>query len=123
MTEYELTDIIMSRFATMTDQAALYFALISGYLVVAYLVGKRLTLLQVMVVNSLFVVWTLGLLAGWHTTLEAIVELEAAIHELGSFSAVNELSFASAYSFSLVQLLGIIASLIFMWSVRHPKTE
>jgi len=36
MTEYEMTDIIVSRFAHITEQASLYFALVSGYLVADY---------------------------------------------------------------------------------------
>lgn len=123
MTEYEMADILMSRFATMTDQAALYFALISGYLVVAYLAGTRLTRLQVVVVNSLFVIWTLGLLVGWSTSVEAALELETALFQSGSKAVTSNANFTSAYSFSLVQLIGIIASLIFMWSVRHPKAK
>jgi hypothetical protein len=125
MTEYEMTDIMMSRFATMTDQAALYFALVSGYLLAAFVVGARLTRLQVIVVNSLFVIWTLGLLVGWNSALDAVRELELAIHQLNQPSVGGDLSAsaASAYSFSLVQIIGIIASLIFMWSVRRAKTE
>ena len=56
MTEYEMTDIMMSRFATMTDQAALYFALVSGYLIAAFVVGARLTRLQVIMVKGLFLI-------------------------------------------------------------------
>ena len=124
MTEYEMMDVIVNRFSTMTDQAALYFALVSGYLIAAFFVGARLTLLQVFVVNSLFIMWTVGLLIGWSTALEATLDLDAAMRQLESptvGSTMNSAA-ASAYLFSIVQTIGIIASLIFMWSVRHPKT-
>ena len=124
MTEYEMMDVIASRFATMTDQAALYFALVSGYLIAAFFVGARLTRLQVFVVNSLFIMWTVGLLIGWSTALEATLDLDAAIRQLESPTVDSTMdgAAASAYLFSIVQTIGIIASLIFMWSVRHPKT-
>jgi len=64
MTEYEMTDIIMSRYAQMTEQASLYFALVSGYLITAYVVGSRLTRLQVTVINTLYCLWTVGILGG-----------------------------------------------------------
>jgi hypothetical protein len=125
MTEYEMMDIIVNRFATMTDQAALYFALVSGYLLAAFIVGARLTRLQVFVVNSLFIMWTSGLLMGWSSALGAILDLDAAIRqlELQTVGSNIDQSAASAYLFSIVQIVGILASLIFMWSVRHPKTE
>ena len=124
MTEYEMMDVIVNRFATMTDQAALYFALVSGYLIAAFFVGARLTRLQVFVVNSLFIMWTVGLLIGWSTSLEATLDLDAAIRQLESPTVGSTMNgaAASAYLFSIVQTIGIIASLIFMWSVRHPKT-
>ena len=123
MTEYEMMDVIVNRFATMTDQAALYFALVSGYLIAAFFVGARLTRLQVFVVNSLFIMWTVGLLIGWSTALEATLDLDAAIRHLESPTVGSTMgsAAASAYLFSIVQTIGIIASLIFMWSVRHPK--
>ena len=46
MTGYEMIDIIMSRFEQMTEQASLYVALVSGYLITAYVVGARLSLLH-----------------------------------------------------------------------------
>jgi hypothetical protein len=125
MTEYELMDVIVSRFSNMTDQSALYFALVSGYLIAAFFVGARLTRLQVIVVNSLFIMWTVGLLIGWSTALEATLDLDAAIRQLESPTIIDSTmdgAAASAYLFSIVQTIGIIASLIFMWSVRHPKT-
>lgn len=122
MNEYEMTDIIMSRYANMSEQASLYFALVSGYLIMAYLIGRRLTLLQVSVVNVLFVLWTSGILMGYLTSVAAVFELAEAIGALKNPTiGDNTGSLASFHSFSAIQLLGIFASLVFMWSVRHPK--
>ena len=131
MTEYEMTDIIMSRFSNMTEQASLYFALVSGYLITAYLIGGRLTRLQVSVVNGLFILWTVGIASGYNTSVAAVVELETAIGHLNSRTISDNLGAGalgsgnalSAHLFTIVQLIGIIASLVFMWSVRHPKTK
>ena len=124
MTEYEMTDIIMSRFSNMTEQASLYFALVSGYLITAFLIGERLTRLQVTLINSLFILWTLGILMGYNTSVAAVVDLDTAIRQLQSPSVGSNLgNSASAHIFSVVQAMGIIASLIFMWSIRHPKKK
>ena len=123
MTEYDMTDVIMSRFGHMTDQASLYFALVSGYLVTAYFLGSRLTRLQVSVVNVLFCLWTAGILGGYINTVSDTIQLETAIREIGVSPVAGKVSdstFAS-YSFAIVQLFGVFASLVFMWSVRHPR--
>ena len=124
MTEYEMTDIIMSRYANMSEHASLYFALVSGYLITAYIIGKRLTGLQVSVINGLFIMWTFGILMGYNTSVSAVFELNTAIGLLKSHTLADNVgNWTTFYAFSIVQLIGIIASLIFMWSVRHPRTE
>jgi hypothetical protein len=125
MTEYEMTDIIMSRFGHMTDQASLYFALVSGYLITAYVVGARLTRLQVSVINTLFCLWTVGILGGYINTVSDTMDLEQAIRGVGATPQAGRISDSTfaAYSFAIVQAVGIIVSLIFMWSVRHPRAD
>jgi hypothetical protein len=122
MTEYEILDVLVSRFSSMTEQASLYFALVSGYLITAYLVGAKLTRLQVSVVNGLYVVWVLGIIGGYTTTVEAVVDLETALLALDRTSSEVSNTLYS-YSFTIVQIVGLLASILFMWSVRHPKSE
>ncbi|MEP1471761.1 MAG: hypothetical protein ABJK25_12370 [Halieaceae bacterium] len=124
MTEYEMTDVIMSRFGHMTDQASLYFALVSGYLVTAYFVGSRLTTLQVTVINSLYCLWVGGILGGYISTVGDTVKLESAIRGVYSTQSAVVLGDSTyAYTFAVVQAFGLVASLVFMWSVRHPRTK
>ena len=124
MTEYEMSDLILSRYANIAEQASLYFALVSGYLVMAFFIGKRLTRLQVCVVNSLFIMWTIGILMGYNTSVEVVFQLSSAIAELENPTVKdNTGSIASFHSFSAIQIIGIVAALVFMWSVRHPRKE
>ena len=120
MTEYEITDVIMSRFSSMTEQATLYFALVSGYLITAYVAGANLSRLQVWVINGLYIVWVIGIIGGYNTTVDGVVELERTLQNLEGNSAKVSNSIY-AYSFTVVQLVGLIASLVFMWSVRRSK--
>jgi hypothetical protein len=122
MTEYEILDVIVSRFSSMTEQASLYFALVSGYLIMAYLVGSRLSRLQVSVINGLYFVWIFGIIGGYTTTVGAVVDLESALLDLERTST-RVSNTVYAYSFAVVQVAGLLASLVFMWSVRHPRTE
>ena len=124
MTEYEMTDVIMSRFGHMTDQASLYFALVSGYLVTAFLVGSQLSRLQVTVINVLYCLWVAGILGGYITTVGDTLALESAIRNTYSTeSSIGVGDSTYAYSFAVVQAIGLAASLVFMWSVRRAKAE
>jgi hypothetical protein len=71
MTEYEMRDIIMSRFGHITEQPSLYFAWVSGHLITGYIVGARLTRLQVTVIKTLYCLWTVGILGGYINTVRA----------------------------------------------------
>ena len=124
MNEYEMTDLILSRYANIAEQASLYFALVSGYLIMVYLIGEKLTRLQVSVVNGLFIMWTVGILMGYFTSVEAVFDLAQAIQSLENPTVDdNTGSPASFHMFAAIQMIGIIASLVFMWSVRHPQTK
>jgi hypothetical protein len=123
MTEYELTDVVMSRFGLMTEQASLYFALVSGYLFVAWMVGARLSRFQVSVINGLYVIWIASITQGYISAASAVVDLESAINRIGSVSSDPIDTYYGTYAFAVVQIVGLIASLFFMWSVRHPRDE
>ena len=124
MNEYEMSDLILSRYANIAEQASLYFALVSGYVIMAFIIGKRLSRLQIFVINSLFIMWTAGILMGYNTSVEAVFELSAAIGELESPTVEDHTgSIANFHMFSAIQLIGIVASLIFMWSVRRSEDE
>ena len=55
MTEYELLDLIAGSINSMYDSVVLYLSIISGYLLVAYLVGAKLTQQQTLIISVLFV--------------------------------------------------------------------
>jgi hypothetical protein len=58
MTAYELNDLMMSWYAMMGQDANMYLALVSGYLIVAYSIGAKLSSVQAMIINVFFAVWT-----------------------------------------------------------------
>ena len=95
---------------------SLYVTAVSGYLLVAYFVGERLTALQTAIFTCLFVFFSSFMTFGAY----------------GFFANANY--FGLTYGRGLapqwtdevcltLQGLGIIASLKFMWDVRYPKKE
>ena len=122
MSEYELADLAASVSADSLVFLPLMLSIISGYLVVAWLVGVRLLRSQVILINSLFV---------------------GAIFLFG-FAWANRVRVAMAYQDELIAMnparLEIVESWLipaavvaitvvtlacfkFMWDVRHPKAE
>jgi uncharacterized membrane protein len=117
MTEYELSDAIGTTIGNMLSLAQFSFTLVTGYLVLAYFIGKNLTLFQVSFINLLF-----GLM---YTALCML-----------SFGGVNHLASlveqtnrgpstlgAGAFLAVAISILAILGCYFFMWQVRHPKEE
>ncbi|TDG14188.1 hypothetical protein E2F43_11995 [Seongchinamella unica] len=124
MTEYEIVDVINNATSNMIAAQALFITVVSAYVVVAYTVGKDLTLYQVSFVNFgllLFVFISVQSALG----LTGIISLH--IDKLIEYRGIGE-SEAASMAVMKVFLVGvrailIIGAFIFMWQVRHPKTE
>ena len=102
----------------------LLISLISGYLVVAFVAGDRMTSSQVFIVNSVYLLMILLVLYG----TAAFVGKAHGFEEIAYSMAGKEFdSFVPrgdiALSIVVIFGLAILASLKFMWDVRHPKTE
>ena len=122
MTEAELVEHLMAWFAQISGDADRYFTLVSAYLIVAYLVGNKLSLLQLSIINTLYVLWTGGIIVGSFSAVESLGIIEDRLALLNSdFDGSRGVT--GVYNVIAVYLGGVLASLIFMWSVRHPKTE
>ena len=122
MTEFELGEMIYNSTGSMASLAQVYFGLVSAYLVVSYMVGDKLTRVQSVIITTLYVAWVTtviqGVLSESQTTLHLVQELETHGSTIGIYVHPSGI-----IGFLSVQVLGLIASLYFMWSIRHPRTE
>jgi hypothetical protein len=94
----------------------LYLTVTSGYLLVAYLVGKDLTRVQVSIITTLFVVFQ-----GIATI--AVMSYFASAEYIGHTYGAARAPTWGEEAMGLVFSAGILACLKFMWDVRHPKSE
>ena len=124
MTAYELNDLMMSWYAMMGQDANMYLALVSGYLIVAYSIGARLSSVQAMIIDVFFAVWTASHVMAIFSEMGAVLDIQQMLIDMEaySFQSPNQ-SLAIASVFAAIQIGGIIAALYFMWTVRHPRTE
>ncbi len=126
MTEYELVEILHNNYEALWQAAQMYFTLVSAYLVVAYLVGAKLTKGQNLVITGLYLVWIAGVIQAQYTTSNQTMRISDELISISSTIlplAAKTQTQAGIFSFIFVQVLGVIASLWFMWSVRRSREE
>jgi len=121
MTAYEYTDLAYTGFGLAGEAVSLSIAILSGYLVVAYTVGSKLTRWQVSALNMAYSIWCLYLLASGATNFIRSRNLLALAAELDA-QLPTPLVYM-VHSFVFIGLMIWLTSLWFMWSVRDPKTE
>lgn len=119
-----LLEVSFVTWGNVISLLALIITIISGYLVVAYIAGAKMTRAQVTLVNILYVLMSAFLIWACREMAlrAAFFEDTAYALETSTFSelyARGDVAVAIISAFSLA----LLASLKFMWDVRHPKPE
>jgi hypothetical protein len=122
MSEAELWELILISQGNMGAKLAVYISVVSGYLIVAYLIGQKLNTVQCATVTILFAVTGLMLTTASYAFLSRGAFLMQFTDTTYRSPASAVIPFAPAI-LSLILILGLGASLKFMWDIRHPKTE
>jgi len=122
LTEYEIADLAATWQSTTTPTSALVITILSGYLIVAWLVGNKLTRAQVVLVNTLFVFFQFSMIAGWamRWALSYKYSMELYSIDPGFYEAPASIPLII---FGAAMAVSVIACLKFMWDVRHPKKK
>jgi hypothetical protein len=138
MTEYEIADLALSTQEVIQQQVGLvletaslaltslsvYFTLIFGYLIVAYFIGASLTRVQNAILTLLYVSIVILNRIAFLGIQQAGKVLHLGLMELSPDATQAALFTDSGIVISTVVFAAsIIASLYFMWRVRHPKAE
>lgn len=111
MTEYESAELTFSLIGYGMTAMALYFTVVSGYLIGAYVVGAELSKSQVWIVTSLFVVFAVSLVFGTFSFFSAA----SAFGE----SSTDSVEYWLAPVIAVAEIAGIFASLKFMLDIRR----
>ena len=122
MTEAEMINSMTEYFALNAEMLSIYLTVTSGYLIVAYLVGHKLTRFQLVIISGLYVIFagaTTYLAVGYGMRGIHYAELLRNLSPSTPLYSTDAIAGAIAF----VLLGGIVASLTFMWQSRHPKTE
>jgi hypothetical protein len=122
MTEAELIESISTLTEGAGDSVTLYLTTVSAYLLVAYFVGADLDRLQTTIISVLFLFFAVAFVFAIQASLVNMVSIGNELKVIRP----DWIVFAST-PFNLACLVvdtgGVLASLYFMWHIRHPKIQ
>ena len=122
MTEAELLAHTADSYANSQACIAMCVTMLSGYLIIAYVAGENMSRPQVVLVNLLYLMIASAVIyAGFSFLLVAQDSGEIAWK-----MTTQRTQPPGRYAGQLIIILlctSVLASLKFMWDVRHPKTE
>lgn len=115
MTDFEKTELTFSLVGYGMTAMALYFTVISSYLIIAYMVGSQLSRSQLAIVSSLFLVFAMSLVFGTYSFFEAA-------NSYGGSSS-DSIEYWLAPIVAVAELAGIVAVLKFMFDIRNESGD
>jgi L-cystine uptake protein TcyP (sodium:dicarboxylate symporter family) len=100
-------------------------ATLTGYLLIAYFIGAKLTFFQVTFVNVVFLMTRVASFLAIQGTVERNAYWTKKISEIDPSIPFGFLAGANRGSISAWVIFVLITggALLFMWQVRHPKSE
>ena len=122
MTEYELADLVASTIANSLIIAPILISIASAYLVVAWVVGSKLDRSQVLLINSLFVSFTLLFGLSWARRIQVALSYQEELLKVNP-DRMAEIGTWLPQGATILNILIILACLKFMWDIRHPKKQ
>jgi hypothetical protein len=138
MTEYEIADLaasntshliglgsmIQTQIASMADGIQQFMTILFGYLAASYFVGASLDKRQVWILSTLYVLWQLWVIIAVVARGIFLALVQNRFMELGgNGSVLGSVPDVLRSSAALLLCAALLASLYFMWSVRHPAAE
>ena len=120
MTEYEILDLVGGESAQSANQFTLYLSVLFAYLVTAYFVGDRLTRAQVVLLSVLYIFVNLAQAWGMILTMNRVGELMDRKAEISPLTEWERGYVGYGNLWAIAMVVGVLASLCFMWNVRHP---
>lgn len=123
MTEYELSELMLSNTSVMYMDGAAFMTLLSAYIVIVHLVGGTLTKFQLFFINFTFIGLALGSIFGWLALSgrgDALLAELARINSASPFLVQGEqLGSAGMLVYFSFRSLVMVGALIYMWQVRR----
>jgi hypothetical protein len=127
MNEYQLVDALNSTMAQSWTISQYGLSILTGYLLIAHFIGRKLTFFQVSFVNCVFLLMHILVVVSNIEVAKRVYLLSNKLQESGSDLGVQSLIEAvdsgtgPGWPAYLTGGLIGVGCLVFMWSVRHPR--
>ncbi len=121
MTEYELADLLASTISNSLIIAPILISIASAYLVVAWVVGSKLDRSQILLINSLFVGFSLLFGLSWARRIQVALSYQEELLKANP-DRMAEIGEWLPPGAMVIIILTILACLKFMWDIRHSKS-
>lgn len=121
MTEYEISELIYSLIDSMATVFMAYLTIMSGYLVVAYLISNKISFVQACTINALFLsITSIQIYSNFLYAIEIgeLLKRKAQISELTTFQQLVSNQYSN-FGTAFLMFLGVLASLYFFYSTRR----
>jgi hypothetical protein len=128
MTDAELLGLVQTELSLLDSGAEWLITILTGYLVIAYAIGRNLSLFQVSFVNIVFILLILTRADANYTSQDVVRTLMELLHEQSPELALK-LGYERIHSIAVIWVRPIVMAIVvagayaFMWSIRHPKAE
>jgi hypothetical protein len=128
MTDAELLGLTQVEIEIIQGLSEWGITVLTGYLLIAYVMGRNLSLFQVTFVNAVFIALVLTVIDSSLSSQRVVANLMEILHQQNPELAVQvgyerSESPAVVWLRPIVPVVILLGALAFMWSVRHPKTE
>jgi hypothetical protein len=120
MTTYEMADLAQNLFANSLSSFAVLLSVVFAYIVSAYLVGAKLTRMQVSMLTFVFVI--VAMFTGWG--MAAYVNGGMLLNQLAFPDSGDRFfgpkNWIAPFLFGM-NIVVVLVPLKFMWDIRHSK--
>ncbi len=116
----ELVEAATSGWELVLSAMGLYMTLVSAYLVAAYLVGNKLTKSQTRIISGIYIVLMTMIVAGIHSWIVRANHYTFELVALEPAAASITIQTMHLYMTAIL-VVGVLATLKFMWDIRINK--
>jgi len=128
MTDAELLGLSQVEIEIIQGISEWGITVLTGYLLIAYVIGRNLSLFQVTFVNTVFIILILAVIDSSLSSQRVVASLMEILHQQNPELAI-QVGYKRNESPTVVWLRPTIpavmalGALAFMWSIRHSKKE
>ena len=128
MTEAEFVELLQNATGHFMTSFTIWLSIVSAYLIAAYAVGRNLTAVHTFIISVLYIVCSslfTALTFLFITRILNMLQAKVEMFPTGVWPVRYDALFTqyALLGLALIMVGGIVASLYFMWSIRHPKKK